>query len=281
MAATVATLSASGAAVAALWFTAQSLQATNDQYALAEQTATTDRFRLATEQLASDQMSIRISGIYLLERLAKDSPRDHSTVFEVIAAFLRTQTNAGNCRSAGFGEQARRAAPADVDAATRVIARRAAESDRDPLDLSGTCLSFGQFADGTLTGARLMNTNLARADLTRAKLTSAIIVDADMGAALLIGADLSRVTGHHANLGNANLGGANLNEASLGGADLKSAWLFDANLANASLYDANLAGARLAGANLTGADLTGADLTGIAYDNRTRWPAGFTPPPSA
>ncbi|MGW1743846.1 pentapeptide repeat-containing protein [Nocardia sp. NPDC001965] len=67
MATTVATIGASGAAVAALWFSGQSLRATNEQHTLSQQTAVTDRFRLAAEQLASDQINVRLSGIYLFE----------------------------------------------------------------------------------------------------------------------------------------------------------------------------------------------------------------------
>ncbi|MFR9769659.1 hypothetical protein [Nocardia sp. SC052] len=58
----------------ALWFTAQSLRATNNQYSLSQQTAVTDRFRLAAEQLASDKIDVRLSGVYLLARLG---PRHH------------------------------------------------------------------------------------------------------------------------------------------------------------------------------------------------------------
>lgn len=48
-----------------------------------------------------------------------------------------------------------------------------------------------------------------------------------------------------------------------------------------NLTGANLSGANLSGADLSGAILDGADLTGITYDAETRWPVGFTPPPSA
>ena len=58
------------------------------------------------------------------------------------------------------------------------------------------------------------------------------------------------------------------------------AWLISASLVGADLSKANLTGARLDGADLTGADLTGANLTDIRYDTSTRWPEGFTPPPS-
>jgi uncharacterized protein YjbI with pentapeptide repeats len=48
----------------------------------------------------------------------------------------------------------------------------------------------------------------------------------------------------------------------------------------ARLNVANLYGADLTGADLSGAYLTDAILEGITYDENTKWPAGFTPPPS-
>ena len=74
----------------------------------------------------------------------------------------------------------------------------------------------------------------------------------------------------------AGLDEADLRNAVLGGADLRNAFLIGADLS-----DANLRGASLIGADLTGSDLTEADLADVHYDERTRWPDDFTPPPSA
>ncbi|WP_280425157.1 hypothetical protein [Nocardia carnea] len=97
MATIFATLGASVAAVAALWFSGESLKVSNDQQSLAQRTTTTDRFRLAAEQLASDKINVRLSGIYLLEQLAKDSPGDHPTVFALLSSFLQTHAHNAAC----------------------------------------------------------------------------------------------------------------------------------------------------------------------------------------
>lgn len=47
------------------------------------------------------------------------------------------------------------------------------------------------------------------------------------------------------------------------------------------LPQTNLPSANLSGANLVGANLIAADLSGVVYDERTVWPAGFSPPPSS
>src|SRR4028118_2289012 len=56
---------------------------------LAEQGQITERFTKAIDQLGSDNISIRLGGIYALERIAKDSERDHWTIMEVLSAFVR------------------------------------------------------------------------------------------------------------------------------------------------------------------------------------------------
>ena len=53
----------------------------------------TDRYTKAIEQLGSDKLDVRIGGIYALERIARDSPRDHPTAMEVLAAFIRVHSH--------------------------------------------------------------------------------------------------------------------------------------------------------------------------------------------
>ena len=56
---------------------------------LTEQGQVTDRYTKAIEQLGSDKLDVRIGGIYALERVARDSAKDHPTVMEVLTAFIR------------------------------------------------------------------------------------------------------------------------------------------------------------------------------------------------
>jgi len=52
-----------------------------------------DRYTKAIEQLGSDKFDVRIGGIYALERIARDSARDHPTVMDVLAAFIREHSH--------------------------------------------------------------------------------------------------------------------------------------------------------------------------------------------
>ncbi|WP_227997433.1 pentapeptide repeat-containing protein [Nocardia australiensis] len=296
------------AAVGALWFTNQSLHATDNQYALSQQVAVTDRFQKAVEQLADDDKpDVRLAGIYLLERLAKDSPQDQETIFAVLSAFLRIHTKASACES-------QNPIPVDVQAVLTVAGRRNVNQERDgtdsSLDFRQTCLAradlthadltWADLTGADLTGANLNSAHLNSAHLTGAHLTGAHLNGANLNSANLFGADLlgarlfgadllgARLFGAdltiadltRANLNSANLNGANLNGANLTGAHLTGAHLTGAHLNGAHLTRADLTRADLTRANLTDADLTGANLKDIYYDSDTRWPVAFTPPPS-
>ena len=83
------TLGAGLFAAGALVFTARNftlsrhtVQLTRRTFELTEQGQVTDRYTKAIEQLGSDKLDVRIGGIYALERVAGDSPRDHPTVIE-------------------------------------------------------------------------------------------------------------------------------------------------------------------------------------------------------
>ena len=60
---------------------------------ITEQGQVTDRYTKAIEQLGSDKLDVRIGDIYALERVARDSPRDHPTVMEVLSAFIREHSH--------------------------------------------------------------------------------------------------------------------------------------------------------------------------------------------
>lgn len=61
------------------------------QFALSEQGQFTDRYTKAIDQLdAKKALAVRLGGLYALERIAHDSPRDRATIAEVLCAYART-----------------------------------------------------------------------------------------------------------------------------------------------------------------------------------------------
>src|SRR5215813_6013516 len=102
---------------------------------LTEQGQVTDRYSKAIEQLGSDKLDVRIGGIYALERVARDSPRDHPTVMDVLAAFVREHSREQWPRAEPGAEPPRRATRPDVQAAVTVIGRRNRQHDQQLFDL--------------------------------------------------------------------------------------------------------------------------------------------------
>src|SRR5262249_36343793 len=74
------------AALVGLGFTART-------YYLSRRGQLTDRYTKAIAQLASGKLTERLGGIYALEHLMAESARDHNTVVEVLAAFVRETTS--------------------------------------------------------------------------------------------------------------------------------------------------------------------------------------------
>ena len=109
---------------------------------LTEQGQVTDRYTKAIEHLGSDKLDVRIGGIYALERIARDSARDHATVIEVLAAFLREHSHDADANAPAAADELERDPDAvgwprsDLQAALTVIRRRDPRHDTDPIDLS-------------------------------------------------------------------------------------------------------------------------------------------------
>ncbi len=212
-----------------------------------------DRYSKAIEQLGSDNIDIRIGGIYALEGIAGDSARHHPTVMEVLAAFIRDHSHEQwPPPDHDGGEQVRSTRP-DVQAALTVIGRRDSKRDIRRIDLTGTSLS----------GANLKGAHLAHVNLS--------------GSAYLVGADLTDADLTDADLTDAFLGGAHLTGANLSSANLTRASLADANLTRADLSHANLANAILTSATLTRATYTSANLTGAIWPEDVSVPEGWVP----
>lgn len=229
----------------------------------------TERFSKAVELLGDERLEVRLGGIYLLERVAKDSPTDHWIVMEVLTSYIRDKATLRGQRSTNM--------PTDIQAALTVISRRNVQNDLpgEQLDLSKTDLSRAELAQAHLGNANLQAANLSEANLSGANLRNANLIQVnahrvDLSVAQLSKADCSSANFSQANLFDADLEAANLlkvnfSEANLIKANLSATTLVEANLrrtdfAKANLSEANLIGANLSEANLMEANLTKTDL---------------------
>ncbi|MFJ4656662.1 pentapeptide repeat-containing protein [Nocardia sp. NPDC088792] len=262
------------AAVGALWFTSQSLHATNDQYALARQTAVTDRYAKAVEELGNNSLEIRLGGIYLLERLASDSPADRPSIFAVLSAFVRTHAPSGP----GCGGADRSSAPAtDVQAVLTVIGRRDTKG-AEQIDLSNTCLVKADLNGANLRGAKLNRADLTTADLANADLTGSKLADASLQTAALLNARLTGADVSGADLRHASLAAAGLEGADFSNADARGAFFDMPHGPNGgAILSVDTGDPAKAQRTSMDNEWGGADFAFVAFDADTVWPVGFVP----
>ncbi|MGJ5628916.1 pentapeptide repeat-containing protein [Nostoc sp. CALU 1950] len=219
-----------------------------------------ERFSKAIEQLGNEKIETRFAAIYALERIAKDSPKDHWTIMEILAAFIRENAPMKH----EYDDELRQSSklPTDIQTALTVIGRR--DSYKDPvnqkLDLRNTDLSNADLTEANLSRAILVGANLQWVNFTRANLSEADLSVTYLCGSILYEANLQKAILPEANLQGVVLRKANLSEAILYDANLEGAILCDANLTRAVLCDANLEGAILCDANLEEVNFEGSNL---------------------
>ncbi|MFQ5675059.1 MAG: pentapeptide repeat-containing protein [bacterium] len=222
-----------------------------------------NRFSHAVEQLGTYKLEVQLGGIFTLEKIARESEKDHWIIMEILTAYVRENArltkdseNPHDYMPNGREVAKLRRLPTNIQTILSVIGRRNwLESE----------IQHGQFLN-------LRKTNLKYADLRNATLIGANFR----------GANLSR-----SNLSGANLAGAFLAEANMKGANLMGCNLQGADLRKASLQGAKLTGANFAGANFEAVNIKGADLStalikadgsnhfhmNVTYDEETVFPS--------
>ena len=192
-----------------------------------------ERFAQALDQLGSEQLDVRLGGIYGLERVAARASgaalaaggayrlppevsggtadpapagwwasQDRVQVFEILSAYVRTTSHRPPVGPAGSADlQVRQP---DVHAAATVLARRTVVDGDPPLDLSGSVLpgarlGWARLAGADLRGADVRGTSLQHAQLAGVHLEQSLLCgtelqDADLRGAHLAGARVSADT---------------------------------------------------------------------------------------
>lgn len=271
---------------------------------LQEERLATDRFINAVKLLGDEKMEIRLGGIYALERIANDYPKDHWTVMETLSAYVRNRAPAPVEEQVESEEKENQPKkkfnpPIDIQAIITVIGRRKwrDKEGNNIIDLSNADLRGVKFSshDGDkshfekvnfnnshLEGADLRWANLEFAKLEETNLENAILQGvtlkgADLNRAQIKNSDLTMANLELANLEKSNLDGANLSGVRLNMARLSGSHLGGADLESAHLEGASLFKAHLEGAKLGGAHLEGAGLIQALYSLDTNFPTGFNP----
>ena len=179
----------------------------------AQQGLRNERYQKGAKMLGSESLSVRMGGIYALQRLAREHPEEyHIQIMRLLCAFVRRPATDKNYEKELYenfkgsvqfnieGPLARE----DVQAAMYAIGARGEKE---------IALEKRQEFELDLRHADLRHMNLRGANLT-----GAYFYKADLSKAFLLSVDLT----------DAWFGGANLSEAQLGGAILSGATLLEA-----------------------------------------------------
>lgn len=191
------------------------------QLEVAGQEQAGERFGRALDQLGSEQLDVRLGGIYGLERIAARAPgaaaaaaggayrppgsgdppsvfwgsQDRAQVFEILSAYVRTTSHRPPIGPGGADATLQTSQP-DVNAAVTVLARRTVLEGDPPLDLSGSLLpsarlGWARLARADLRGADVRGTSLQHADLAGAHLEQSLLCGTQFQGADLRGAHLA------------------------------------------------------------------------------------------
>jgi Pentapeptide repeats (8 copies) len=219
-----------------LYFTLRNLELTQDRQI-------TEHYTRAVEQLGSDKLEVRLGAIYALERIARDSERDHWPIMEILTAYVREHAP---------WKEAEQRSKEEISPSETQPTQNHQLPPKPTTDIQAVLTVLGRrtrtYGKGEEQPLNLTYTDLRRADLTGAHLEGVA----------LVGAHLERAFLTNAHLEGAHLSGAHLEVARLTGAHLEGARLFGAHLEVAHLTGAHLEGARLSDAHLEWANLQGA-----------------------
>lgn len=252
---------------------------TSLNFRLSREGHVTDRYTRAIEQLGSGQLDVRVGAVYALERIMIDSGRDHPTIVEVLAAFIREHSpaSAKGLSQIAIDSARRRRTFSDVwiayareraRATSATVGRPTPKEPRVSLlrtgtehpatDVQAALTVLGRRPSGRVEQGRI---NLQGTKLTGANLEDASLADADLSFADLSGAHLARANLSRADLSCADLSNADMWHVDLFGADLSYADLTLAQAVGAGFTEADMRHVDLSDADLQNADLRRADLT--------------------
>ena len=229
-----------------------------------------ERYERGAEMIGSEVLSVRMGGIYALQKLAEEHPAQyHVQIMQLLCAFVRNPAGVDNTPRTERGRRYPRLRD-DVQAAMVAIAHRS------NLELESTAGNFSL----DLYGAHLMSldlnkANLSGANLTNANLEGSHLTEANLLKAKLSGANMCRAYLERANMSQVNLNGAaNLSWAILGSVDLSGAQIGSADFSHAQLTHTNLSGAHISATDFSHASLFRTNLSGVTLGEAVQVTSG-------
>lgn len=224
----------------------------------AEESLINDRFCRAVQLLGDKNESVRIGGLFALERLAIDSPRDLLAILEILAAYIRGFAKRPSVQEEeiedehefmqeqmGYNPREYEHKPTnDVLAALKILGRRYIQKDIDA------------------HRPDLRETRLAYIDISNTKgFSNALFAKADLNHVFAIDATLENTVFDNTNIYKGVFTRTNMKGATLWGAVLSNARLDAVDLSGAVLVSTRMKEAMVARCTINGAQASEADFT--------------------
>ncbi len=220
-----------------------------------------ERYQKGAEMLGSSTLSVRLAGIYALQRLAEESPNEyHVQITRLLCAFIRLPPY----KSGGRRE--------DVESALQAIATRTPEDLRieqklgfQP-NLTDANLHRIKIRPRTVVEIAFYE-NRDRSDLENLTFVEKSSFHENLSQILLSGADLSEAWLDHTNLSGNEFEATDLSKTHFSSSDLSRSEFREARMSGALLDGATLTNAVFEQVDLTDAQLNSADLSKAMFNN--------------
>ena len=180
-----------------LYLTYRRIKALENNVIIATESQITERFSKAIEHLGNDKLEIRLGGIYALERIARDSLKDHFAIMEILTAYVRENVRLKEkeklqpSKEKSEKEQIDELLtfrvvkpPTDIEAVLTIIGRRNwinEEKKKDfNLDLGRTDLEGAYLAKGNFENTLFWEANLRKANLNESNFSGSLLMRANL-----------------------------------------------------------------------------------------------------
>lgn len=230
------------------------------QAEIAREGQVTDRYVSAIHLIASENETEQLGGIYSLERIMHDSTKDHNTVVEVLAGFIRqhAKPRKGLTRSSD-----------PVQAALGALSRRPKREEPFHIDLRRVTLSEctienAEFRNINLRGANLTDIAFQECNLSLANLTSTIISQCRFSKC-----NMTRIELDEAKIQQTSFFSGEAQELSGSNAGFTDCRISHTNLKGAYLDASTLHGTIFRRTNLEAVDFEDACLFGVTFSRNS------------
>ena len=220
-------------------------------------------FNEATAKLGDESASVRLGGIYALQKLAESNKNYLASIAEILCTHLRETT-----QQKGYQKKYKDKPSNEIQSLAKVLSVLNSQKEENGnfnflrLDLSASYLVGADLRNACLQDVNLRKTNLQGASLDKAQMQMAYLVGAQMQRTHCNEAQLQGVSLHEAQMQGARLWRAQLQGATLIRTQMQGAELRETQLQGADLHQAQMQGATLDRTRMQGAKLSGVDLRG-------------------